>query len=317
MFANFFRHLRRSIYQYIGWLIVTVFLITACHNQVPLSPKASTGCRIVDTAIGETCVPTHPQRVVALDLLDNVLALGIKPVGATVYEGHFLTSLPAEKSADIQSVGMSGQPDIESILQLKPDLILNTYGGRSNYKQLSQIAPVVLAGDGGGIDWQGWLKTYGAALGKQAEADAMIDEYCQRVAEFRQQMSGRLSQTQISVVMSWGGYRTYMNKSFSGQILRDIGLPRPPLQDQDKVNENISLELIPRMEGDVIFLMVGGNEPSILEKLLNHPLWSQLKAVQEGRVYQVDANAWLAGYGPVGANVVLDDLFRYLIYEWE
>ncbi|MBE9052038.1 iron-siderophore ABC transporter substrate-binding protein [Nostocales cyanobacterium LEGE 11386] len=229
--------------------------------------------------------------MIALNLLDNVLALGIKPVGATVYDGHFRTSLPTEKSAGIQSVGTSVQPNIESILQLKPDLILDTYWGRLNYQQLSQIAPVVAAGDGKKIDWKGWLKTYGAALGKQAKADAMIDKYYQRVAEFRQQMGEKLSQTQVSVVMSWGGYRTYMNKSFSGQILRDIGLPRPPLQDQDKVNENISLELIPRMEGDVIFLAVGGNEPSIVENLLNHPLWSQLKAVdylqpQKWRVFK-------------------------------
>ncbi|TVP56990.1 MAG: ABC transporter substrate-binding protein [Nodularia sp. (in: Bacteria)] len=313
MFAKIRRHLRRSIYQYIGWLIVTVFLITACHNQVPHTPKASTDCRMVNTALGETCVPTHPQRVIALDLLDNLLSLGIKPVGATVYDGHFRTSLPAEKSVGIQSVGTLGQPNIESILQLKPDLILTTHWGRLDYKQLSQIAPVVAAGDGKNIDWKGWLKTYGAALGKQAEVEAIIDKYYQRVAEFRQQMGERLSQTQVSVIMSWGGYRTYMNKSFSGQILRDIGLPRPPIQDQDKVNEDISLELIPRMEGDVIFLAVGGNEPSIVKSLLNHPLWSQLKAVQEGKVYQVDADAWIAGYGPVGANVVLDDLFKYLI----
>jgi iron complex transport system substrate-binding protein len=48
-----------------------------------------------------------------------------------------------------------------------------------------------------------------------------------------------------------------MNKSFSGQILNDVGLPRPPAQDKEKVNENVSLELIPQMGGDAIFLVKG------------------------------------------------------------
>ncbi|MBW4558805.1 MAG: iron-siderophore ABC transporter substrate-binding protein [Trichormus sp. ATA11-4-KO1] len=325
--------MRRSLHQYIGLLIVTVILITACQNGFFNSQNLdnvqwaspnfqrtpSTDCRVIKHILGESCVPTNPQRVLALNLLDNVLALGIKPVGTTVWHsGNLLTFLPAEQSQDITSVGLIYQPNIESILKLKPDLILDVYWGQSNYKQLSQIAPVVAAGDGKSIDWKAWLKTYGEALGKQREAESMIEKYNRRIEEFRQQIGEKLSKTHVSLVMSRGGlgYRNYMKRSFGGQILNDIGLPRPPLQNKDSVNEDISLELIPKMAGDVIFLAIGGkdssNDPSI-EKLLNHPLWLQLKAVQEGRVYLVDADAWIYGQGIVAANVVLDDLFKYLI----
>ncbi|MBD2342620.1 iron-siderophore ABC transporter substrate-binding protein [Anabaena subtropica] len=316
MFAEISRQLRRSIYQYIGWLIVTVFLITACHNQVLHSPKVSTDCRIVNTILGETCIPTHPQRVIALSLLDNVLALGVQPVGTTTWHsGDFLSFLSAKKSQDITSVGLIYEPNIESILKLKPDLILDVYWGQSHYQQLSQIAPIVAAGDGKNIDWKEWLKTYSEALGKQQEAAALMENYNKRIAEFRQRMGDKISQTHVSLVMYWGGwgYRNYLKLSFGGQILNDIGLTRPPLQNQEKVNEDISLELIPKMAGDVIFLAIGGNEPANIEKLLNHPLWLQLKAVQEGRVYLVDAEAWIYGQSIVAANVVLDDLFKYLI----
>ncbi|MBW4514811.1 MAG: iron-siderophore ABC transporter substrate-binding protein [Timaviella obliquedivisa GSE-PSE-MK23-08B] len=300
--------------------LLTAFFLTACYHTldrvyVDASDEAGSPCRVIQHILGKSCVPVNPQRVVALDLLDNVLALGVKPVGATVDDGRFRTLLPMEKSTNIKSVGDLVQPNLESILQLQPDLILDVYWGQSHH-QLSQIAPIVSAGNGETIDWKAWLKTYGEALGKQQEADALIADYHKRITSFQQKIGKRLSQTQVSVVVAWDNYRIYMKRSFSGQILSDIGLPRPPLQDRERVNENLSLELIPKMAGDVIFVAIGGNNPSSVEKLLSHPLWLQLKAVKEGRVYLVDAKAWLAGYGPVGANVVLDDLFKYLIDEW-
>lgn len=299
--------------------IFAIILVVSCHNVPDMSssnPKHSStvNCRVIQHAMGETCVPTNPQRVVVLDLLDSALALGVKPVGATTYDGKFRSYL-LEQTRGIEQVGLVEQPNLESILRLQPDLILGINWHDAIYAQLSQIAPTVLAKGDREIDWKLWLRTYAKALGRTPVAEKLVDNYDKRVELFRQQMGRRLSQTQVSIVMSWDGYRTYMKRSFSGQILNDLGLSRPPLQDKEKVNEDISLELIPRMEGDVIFLAIGGNNPSNVGKLVNHPLWSQLKAVQQKRVYEVDADVWIAGYSPVAANVVLDDLFKYLINE--
>ncbi|PSB23096.1 iron-siderophore ABC transporter substrate-binding protein, partial [filamentous cyanobacterium CCP2] len=41
------------------------------------------------------------------------------------------------------------------------------------------------------------------------------------------------------------------------------------------------------------------------------PLWSTLSAVQQGRVYEVPGY-WI-GDGPIAANAVIDDLFKYLV----
>lgn len=67
------------------------------------------------------------------------------------------------------------------------------------------------------------------------------------------------------------------------------------------------------MEGDVIFLLLGGHHESKLAQFTTHPLWSQLQAVKQGRVYEVDSTAWISNWSPVGANLILDDLFKYLI----
>jgi len=51
-----------------------------------------------------------------------------------------------------------------------------------------------------------------------------------------------------------------------------------------------------------------------MEKLEGDPLWSQLEAVQQGNIYQVNGSYWI-GTGPIAANLVIDDLFRYLVEE--
>jgi iron complex transport system substrate-binding protein len=40
-------------------------------------------------------------------------------------------------------------------------------------------------------------------------------------------------------------------------------------------------------------------------------LWQQLNAVKQGKVYQVP-DYWI-GYGPLAANAVIDDLYKYIL----
>jgi iron complex transport system substrate-binding protein len=299
-------------------IIVSILvLVWACQGnvsqQIDSTRRVPTAeCRLVKHSLGETCVPIDPKRVVVLDVLDNALALGIKPIGAAAYDdGSFFTDLP-EQAEGIAKVGLGGQPNLEKLLSLKPDLILGIDWYGDIYNLLSKIAPTVFAKSTDGIDWKIWFNTYAEALGKTEKAQEILSNYDRRIAQFRQQMGDKRSQTKVSVVMFWDGVRIYMKKSFSGGILSDIGLPRPPEQDKDKVNEDISLELIPKMAGDTIFLMIG-DRAAELDRFAKNPLWSQLEAVKQGRVYKVKARTWLAGYGPVAANKVLDDLFKYLL----
>ena len=41
------------------------------------------------------------------------------------------------------------------------------------------------------------------------------------------------------------------------------------------------------------------------------PLWFKLKAVQQGKVYQV--GSYWVGTSPLAANRVIDDLFKFLL----
>ncbi|MEW5860350.1 MAG: iron-siderophore ABC transporter substrate-binding protein [Cyanobacteriota bacterium] len=301
---------------------MTICIVSACgtnarksetNNSINVSPNLqSQAVRVVKHAMGETKVPVNPQRVIVLGNMENVLALGIKPVGATTLgDGNFPSYLQSQTEG-IAKLGINGQPSLEKILFLKPDLILGWSWDEGIYDKLSQIAPTVFAE--GAITWKEWLRTFAEALGKTPEAEKLLSNYNQRVKTFREQMGDRLSEIQVSVVNFWADQvRIYMKRSFSGLILNDIGMPRPSAQNKDKNSENLSLELIPKMQGDAIFLVLGEGEESKLTQFTNHPLWFQLNAVKQNKVYQVNNDAWIGSWGIIGANRVLDDLFKYLL----
>jgi len=278
-------------------------------------------------AIGETCVPTHPQRVIVLDTnpLDAILALGVKPIAAPEFD--FL-SLPPEQIQNIQVISVEPYPNLEQITLLRPDLILGNQWNEAIYPQLAQIAPTVIAAS---IDaaWKQDLRLYAQALNRTQVAETLIKRYEERIQAFQQQMGNRLEQTEVSLVstISYGAgrpARIYLENSFMGAVVAETGLPRPSVQTaltailtRDAWGIDISLERLDLIDADVIFAI--NTDPqdqelkSTLLELQQHPLWSQLNVVQRGHVYPVDYYIWVAQRNIGGANRILDDLFKYLV----
>ncbi len=310
--------LRNSQLKLLVFSLITASIIIGCgvgmRNLPPTSESSeniTSEMRVIKHAMGETKVPLHPQRIVVIGGLDNILALGIKPIAATTLSDNNFLSYLEDFTAGIEKIGINGQPNLEKILYLKPDLILGLYWDAELYEKLSQIAPTVLVE--GAFDWKQWLTKFAEAVGQRQKAEILLQEYEQKVKKLHKEISNNSSNTKISLVSFWANYtRLYMNNSFSGSILKEIGLTRPSYQNKNKINENISLELIPQIEGDIIFLILGGHNPLKLQQFINHPLWSRLQAVQENRVYPVTSDTWISAWGIIGANQVLDDLSKYL-----
>lgn len=327
-------------------LLLTLITTVACGRDVvsdsgsqpsltaPTAASAET--RSVQHAMGTAQVPAIPQRVMALSWLDTVLSLGVQPIGISQANDFYLQ----ERAADIPNVGRPESPSLEKMVALKPDLIL---GSQINYKaiypQLSRIAPTVLDGAQGSGNWKETLQLYAQALGKTAEAEQLMAKYQARLDDLKQKMNAgatdpeqdRLKQTQVSVVRVYpDSISLYLKDSFCGTILADAGLSRPSSQNLSAseakalggspVQLSISRELLSQADGDVLFVWTAENDAKLnqdaqkqLEQLKSDPLWANLKAVKQNRVYQVP-QYWIGG-GPIAANLVIDDLFKYLVDE--
>lgn len=306
----------------IGWsfLLGLVFALglSACTGQSSPDNSAQANCQVITHALGEACVPPNPERVIVLDTspLDVMFELGLKPIAAPELEDYL--SYSEEQLAGIESLGSYEQPNLETMLQLQPDLILTTsFEGPELYSKLSQIAPTVVA-PSGDVDWKDDLRIYAAALGKTAEAEALLTAYEARIQEFQQRMGEHLSETEVSIV-SFADYgpglpvRIYLSDSFMGSVVEAAGLPRPPGQQERNWTKELSVERLDIADGDAIFLMEFDPEAGLLTKVQQHPLWSKLEAVQQERVYPVTYGSWVAERNIGGANRILDDLFEHLL----
>ncbi|MGF1539910.1 MAG: iron-siderophore ABC transporter substrate-binding protein, partial [Pleurocapsa sp.] len=312
--------------------ILIVFAIAACNSNTSTKPNAflTDNCRVMLHAMGETCVPLDPQRIVVLDsvMLEAAIALDKKPVGSP------LSYVPSPISiTDITDLGDIEAINLERVLSLKPDLILGIADSASPYSQLSQIAPTVLINFDHSGEWKKHFAFVGEVLGKSEQVKQIMADYYQRTEEFKQKINAgsndleRNSNNEIlvSVVRIYPTEITvYTKVGFPGTILEDAGLSRPPSQDLDleqtevlnfsAIQYPISKEVIDKADGDAVFVVVGNWDleiKDVLASLTTDPLWSTLDAVQQGKVYEV-GDYWV-GNGPIAANAVLDDLFKYLI----
>jgi iron complex transport system substrate-binding protein len=298
-----------------------VFLLSAsCKYDAPIATQiVPSPCQIVQHAMGKTCIPLNPQRVVVWGgtELDPVLALGVKPIAGTP---HVLTyvqkKLKRSQWEGIRNVDSPQGPNLELLLLLKPDLILGHQSRLGQvYSQLSNIAPTVL---GAADDWKQTLWLFAQALGKTNQARRIVDDYEARIAEFRAKMGDRLPFTLASVEIRTDTLVIDTYDSFARTVIQEAGISLPQAISQyDWQSWILSQERLDELESDAIFVRSWGGTgaeqqtaKSQLEKLESDPLWQQLSVVRKNEVYEV--GDYFQGGGPITANLILDDLFKYL-----
>ncbi|MGF1588545.1 MAG: ABC transporter substrate-binding protein [Pleurocapsa sp.] len=318
----------QRIIKLLTMMLVSTLIMIACSNNLPetttskLASLSTAEYRIVKDAIAQIKVPLNPQRIVTLHgtALESILALNVKPVGTTLngdrdQQPDFLS----KQLANVETLGSFGEPNLEKILLLKPDLILDL-DTANIYSQLSQIAPTIVSEFNPSNSWQPSLKIYAEALGKPEAAEKIIANYYARLKQFKAEIKKKGKPITVSVIRIYPqGITFYQPDSFSGAILKEAGLSRPPLQRQGGGQQLISQELISEADADVIFYWAYGDDyyskseriENNLEQLKSDPLWLQLNAVKQEKAYQVP-DYWI-GYGPLAANAVIDDLYKYIL----
>ncbi|OAB32470.1 ABC transporter substrate-binding protein [Paenibacillus macquariensis subsp. defensor] len=315
--------------------LVLVMIVTGCgsnNNAANTSNKTNEGTtatdqssnevRTVKHAMGVTDIKGTPQRVVVLtnEGTEAVLALGIKPVGAVKsWTGSpWYEHIKADMEG-VQVLGEEGQPNLELIAGLQPDLIIaNKMRHEEIYEQLKAIAPTIESETLRG-DWKINFKLYAEALGKSEEADKQLAAFDTRIEDFKTKAGDKLKDT-VSVVRFMGGKtRVYHADTFSGIIFDQIGITRNDmtLKSKETFVDEITKERLPEVDAHRLFYFTydtgDGKGNDTEQEWINDPLWKGLSAVKEGRVYRVDDAIWNTAGGIKAANLLLDEL--YTIYD--
>lgn len=282
-----------------------------CGGEEPGDTGFSGETRVVRHARGETEVPVSPKRIVAPDLfaMDTLVALGVEPVG--VRDQATVPRYLAREVEGIESVGVD--PNLEAVAALEPDLIL-TIEGSETEEELSRIAPTVFAKFESSADWKGIHLKFSEALGMEEEGRRILDEYEARARELADSFGDPPPEVSILRASEEFGLSLYLPDSFPGTVVEDAGLLRPEGQRGEGFSKEISLELVGQAEADAIFVWAFEDSTQdnerVIRDLREDPLFGRLDAVRRGNVYAVGEH-WI-GSGPTAANLVLDDLERYL-----
>ncbi|WP_188191671.1 ABC transporter substrate-binding protein [Nonomuraea sp. SYSU D8015] len=319
----------RPLRALVGALLVAG--LAACGSSEPAATTSTTSTagstagatfRTVKHAMGETKIPTQPKRVVALDqsFVDAVLTLETPVVGYTTYRSlddklpGYLGTVAEQYGKEATPVGTLEQPSLEKIIALKPDLIVSAkVRHEALYDKLSKIAPTVFSETTGAI-WKENIRLMGQALGKEELAETKIKEYEERAAKIGasiKEKDGKLPTISIVRFAGEPTVRLYVEKSYSGIVMKDVGFPRPEGQPtvEDTIAVDVSQERIPDLDADHIFVSTY-EDPSVEEsknKFVDNPLWAKLK----GEKHEVADLTWMTAVGIQGAHSVLDDVAKF------
>ncbi|MEE1818384.1 iron-siderophore ABC transporter substrate-binding protein [Streptomyces sp. SP18ES09] len=272
--------------------------------------------RTLTHALGKTELKAAPKRVVVLDVgeLDNVVSLGVKPVGYAPSEGDDgIPGYLAKDAGTPKSVGTINNLNLEAIANLQPDLILGSQlRAADKYDELSKIAPTVFS-IRPGFTWKENYLLNAAALDRTARAKTALAAYETKAGKLGEDI-GPNKPTVSMVRYLPGKIRLYAKASFIGTILEDTGLPRPKNQQIDELAAEISPERIDEADADWIFTGVYGDAKATKKDSAQaNPLWRNLQAVKAGHAKDVPDETWYLGLGVTAANSVLDDLRADLV----
>lgn len=285
-----------------GPLSAEVLVDIVLHALVPdAAASVATGSQTaafpvtIDHKYGSTEIAGPAGRVVTVGLTDHdaVLALGIVPVGVTEWIGAFPSEIgpwaePFLQGAALPAVvGDSAAPNFEAIAALQPDLILALYSGltQEQYELLTQIAPTVAQPAeyvDYGIPWQELTRTVGRALGRPAEAEALIADIDARFAQAQVDHPEFVGATGVVAFAAEDSIWLYGAEDPRSRFLLDLGFVQPDTVAEvlgDEFSTQVSLEQIHLVDADLLGWAWG--TPG--EGVLGLEVYTNLPVATEGR----------------------------------
>ncbi|AJS58749.1 AraC family transcriptional regulator [Paenibacillus sp. IHBB 10380] len=276
-------------------------------NQAESTSNGET--KSVSTLFGDVEIPVNPQRIVAVDYLGSLVALGETPVGSS----KLLMDNPyiKDKVAGIEDIGES----MEKIIALEPDLIITLNRKEDVYESYSKIAPTVVVPYNKFKNIHEEVTYFGELLGHQEEAIAWLTDYDARVNVAKAKVEKVLPQgATISVLQEYDGLVFVFGK-ISGRggraIYEGLGLKPPAAVTAEIMKEKyhkLSLEVLSDFSGD--YTVLTGNKT--LEEYKADPIWGKLDAIKNDRVYIWDEErSWFQD--PIALLTQVEELADWLI----
>ncbi|MDF0529428.1 ABC transporter substrate-binding protein [Tsukamurella sp. 8F] len=278
--------------------LAVALVSSACGSSGEQAGSTSSASVTISQANGTTEFPVGTEkRIVATGYsIDNLLALGIKPVALVQYGQEIptpwqkgkLDGIPIIKSADGKSL------PVEEIAKYKPDLFAGDYYimNKSNFDALSGVTKVLggIAADGEAAGWKAQLEALGKILGlesKVKEIEAADTANVERLAKKYPGLKGK-----TALVTQYVANTSQFNlvsdpKDSANALFASLGMTVPKaVRDNPSFKTGtegggrgfVSLELIPTISANFMAIFPSGATAADLDKLPGYATLPQVKS---------------------------------------
>lgn len=299
-------------YIFLSFLIIVLSGCTTSNTQSDDSSMTET-ITITDS-VGQVEIPKDPQRIVDLSGNSDILSiLGYSVIGTANSDAYDYTKLPSYledtlKDAKILGYSLQDTVDIESVLELNPDLIFISKTQEKVYEQLKNIAPTVMI-ELEQIDWKQDLHKLAEILNKQDVANEWISQYEKNAQQKGEEIKNTYGEdTTYLALLASGGQLFVFDAAGIGSILYDdMGLSKPQnLPEQTNISlPVISYEGLSEIDSDYLILV--GTDTDV-ENLKQSPIYQNLRSVKNGNVIELPSSPYFnMGYSCIGRNIFVNE----------
>lgn len=273
-------------------LLLLALALAACGDAAP-SPRAvsaapaDSAVSLVDDAGRAVTLPRPAGRVVSLipSATETLFALG---AGAQVVGRTDFDKGPAV--AHLPSVGGGLDPSLESLVALRPDVVIGWAEEKSPKirERLAELGiPLFTIQTTDTTDLFRTVGNLGRLTGHTRAADSLSASLRGELNAVRASVAG-LPRPSVFYIVWYDPPMTAGPRTFVSQIVEVAG-GRTVFPDVQGDWPTISVEELVRRQPDVVVLPVGEMKGR-LEELRGMPGWSELRALREGRVAQLPAD---------------------------
>ena len=289
-----------------GLLLYYLPDMTSGHNAESNKTSQTFKEKTIVHDFGTTELKKAPKRIVILDNLYGEILdpLDITPVGATTGQAdsqEFSTLFKKQyKDAKVVSVGWQGNPDLDKIAELKPDLILMTGEQEDLYDELSEIAPTVGYQINTDENWDYHETSLKVAeiFDKRDEMKKDLDRLDAREAVFAENVKAKFGNQKLMYLRVTDNDIRYYAYGHFGYLYDTYHFNRAETFNPDDMLQVIDPDKLKDINPDLLIVQADSQE-LLDNKLKNTPVWTSLKAVQNNKVIYADYSTYMLGFGIV------------------
>lgn len=293
------RRLREMKKWFLPLILVIVLVLSACGNKANNNANASNAVEgngsdsdtiTYQSENGPIEVPANPQRVVVLSgYTGNLLALGVPIIGTD----SWVKTNPNFQD-QLKDVAEVSDENVESILKLKPDLII-AMSDIKNADKLKQIAPLVTY-TYNKVDYLTQILEIGKAVNQEQKAADWVADFKERAQKAGEEIKAKIGEDSTVSIIEGDSKSLYTFGDGWGRgteiVYQAMGLKMP-----DKVKEmtakegyyDLSLEILPEYMGDYV---IYSKNPTGDASFQETSTYLNIPAVKNNHVYEVDATTF-------------------------